>query len=67
MMQGWTWTESDWTRTIVLPDWMDWNIGWGMFDYLKGVGWRTTIVGSVSVDQVTGYWNDGTEEWTELD
>jgi hypothetical protein len=63
MMRGWIWTEGDWTRTIVLIDAMDWNIGWEMLDYLNGSRY-TTIVGNVN--RVTGYWDDGSEEWTEL-
>jgi hypothetical protein len=63
-MQGWTWTEGNWTRTIVLLDGMDWSIGGEMFDYLDGSRY-TTIVGNV--DRVAGYWDDGTEERTELD
>jgi hypothetical protein len=64
MMQGWTWTEGNWTRTVVFISGMEWDIGWEMLDYLNG-NWYTTIVGNV--DQVTGYWNDGGEERTELD
>lgn len=64
MMRGWTWTEGNWTRTVVFISGMEWDIGWEMLNYLNG-NWYTTIVGNV--DQVTGYWNDGGEERTELD
>jgi len=64
MMQGWTWAEGNWTRTVVLLDGMDWSVGWEMFDYLDGSRY-TTIVGNV--DRVAEYWDDGSEERTELD
>jgi len=63
-MQGWTWTENNWTRTVVFISGMEWDIGWEMLDYLNG-NWYTTIVGNV--DKVAGYWNDGGEERTKLD